>query len=161
MSYNTTSSRCGLSGEDRRTVTGPAELARSEEMFYLENNCAQPSQGGVCEYKPRLGVLLKTVDSVYNGVESVQECQQLCKNLTHYRCVSYDWAHTGPGVCRLSHHDPRTLSHVTQPYLEVKTAATYQLHNCYNLSVTCHHHHMLATVTSNNLFSGKIYTKTR
>ena len=137
------------------------DLERAEEMTYLENNCRPGREVGVCEYKPRLGVLLKTVDSVYNEVSSIQECEALCKNITHYRCVSYDWAHTGPGVCRLSHHTRRTLSHVTEPYLRVKSAATYQLHNCYNLSVTCHHRYMLATVTSNNLFSGKIYTKTR
>ena len=60
------------------------------------------------------------------------------------RCVNIT-----PGHCLY------TLSHVTQPYLRVKSAATYQLHNCYNLSVTCHHRYMLATVTSNNIFSGK------
>ena len=160
VNYNTTSSRCGLSESDRNTVEA-GRLLSGGEMIYLENNCSPGREVGVCEYKPWLGVLLKTVDSVYNNVESIQDCQRLCKNITHYRCVSYDWAHTGPGVCRLSHHSQRTLSHVREPYLQVKSAATYQLHNCYNLSVTCHHGYMLATVTSNNLFSGKIYTKTR
>ena len=113
VNYNTTSSRCELSEEDRNTVT--EGLMTAEEMIYLENNCSPGREVGVCEYKPQLGVLLKTVDSVYNEVESIQECQQLCKNITHYRCVSYDWAHTGPGVCRLSHHNQRTLSHVREP----------------------------------------------
>ena len=65
--------------EDRTSVPGPADLLSSEEMVFLENNCAQAREAGVCEYKPRLGVLLKTVDSVFNGVETIQECQSLCK----------------------------------------------------------------------------------
>ena len=81
--------------------------------------------------------------------------------MVDYHCVSYDYAHTGSGVCRMSHHTRNTLSHITEPYLHVNTSATYALHNCYNLSVTCHHHSMMATVTSDHLFSGKIYAKTR
>ena len=94
-------------------------------------------------------------------MSSIEECQRLCRGLTQYHCASYDWAHTGPGVCRMSHHTPETLSHVTEPYLRVSSAATYTIHNCYNLSVTCHHQSMLATVTSNTMFSGKVYTKSR
>ena len=99
--------------------------------------------------------------SAQSGVESIEECQRLCRDLTSFHCLSYDWAHTGPGVCRLSHHRPETLTHVREPYLRVNTSATYTISNCYNLSVTCHHQSMLATVTSNKEFSGKVYTKSR
>ena len=97
---------------------------------------------------------------MFQDVPTMEACRDLCLTAP-YRCHSFDYGDTGDRVCRLSHHNQRTLSHVTEPYLQVKSAATYQLHNCYNLSVTCHHGYMLATVTSNNLFSGKIYTKTR
>ena len=62
---------------------------------------------------------------------------------------------------RYDYKRPETLGHVREPYLRVNTSATYILHNCYNLSVTCHHQSMLATVTSNKEFSGKVYTKSR
>ena len=148
-----------LSG-DRNSVQSGVKLGSSADMDYLENTCHQ-HQEGVCEFKPVIGALIKTVDSVFNNVESVGECEELCKNMRDYLCLSYDHAHTGPGVCRLSHHTFSTLSHITDPALRADKSATYTLDNCFNLSVTCHHHSMLATVTSNKVFSGKIYSKSR
>ena len=144
----------------RFTAQSSVKLRSSADMDYLENTC-QPHQEGVCEFKPVLGALLKTVDSVHNNVASIGDCQKLCRAKTDYHCVSYDYAHTGSGVCRLSHHTFRTLSHIQDPLLLANKSVTYTLDNCYNLSVTCHHHSMLATVTSNRVFSGKIYTKSR
>ena len=160
INYNKVQKRCSLLAIDRNSAQSAIKLRNSSDMDYLENTCLK-HQRGVCEFKPRLGVLLKTVDSVFKNVRSIGECQKLCKGMTQYECVSYDYAHTGTGVCRMSHHTFRTLSHVTEPYLHVNTSATYTLHNCYNLSVTCHHQSMLATVTSNKMFSGKVYTKSR
>ena len=160
INFNKKLRRCSLLSVDRNTVQSSTKLRVSPNLDYVENTCQQYQQG-VCEFKPTLGVLLKTVDSVYNNVKSIGECQKLCQKMNHYHCVSYDYAHTGSGVCRMSHHTRNTLSHITEPYLHVNTSATYALHNCYNLSVTCHHHSMMATVTSDNLFSGKIYAKTR
>ena len=152
--------RCALLTRDRVTAQSGGTLSNSRDVDYLENTCLQ-RQSGVCDYKPRLGILLKTVDSVHKDVSSIEECQELCRALTRYHCVSYDWAHTGSGVCRMSHHRPETLSHISDPYLHVNTSATYILHNCFDLSVTCHHQSMLATITSNKMFSGKVYSKSR
>ena len=160
VNFNKRSGRCFLLSTNRNTAQSSIKLKFNSDFNYLENTCTGQSNG-VCEFKPKLGILLKTVDSVYNNVSSIEECQRLCSNMRSYHCVSYDFAHTGHGVCRMSHHTSRTLSHVTEPYLMVNTSATYMKHNCYNLSVTCHHQSMMATVTSNHLFSGKIYSKSR
>lgn len=46
---------------------------------YLENNCAE-EPNKLCEFKRLSGRILKTVDSVYQDVSSVDECRELCLN---------------------------------------------------------------------------------
>lgn len=57
------------------------------------------------------GRILKTVDSVYQDVQTVEECRELCLN-SPFRCHSYDHGDTGDHVCRLSHHSKATLADI-------------------------------------------------
>ena len=77
---------------------------------YLENNCVEePTK--LCEFKKMSGRILKTVDSVYQDVQTVEECRELCLN-SPFRCHSYDHGDTGDHVCRLSHHSKATLADI-------------------------------------------------
>lgn len=51
----------------------------------MENNCAE-EPNKLCEFKRLSGRILKTVDSVYQDVSSVDECRELCLN-SPYRYV--------------------------------------------------------------------------
>lgn len=46
---------------------------------YLENHCVE-EPNKLCEFKRLPGRILKTVDSVYQEVSSVDECRELCLN---------------------------------------------------------------------------------
>lgn len=82
----------------------------ADGIDYIENNCVdEPTK--LCEFKKLSGRILKTVDSVYQDVGSVDECRELCLN-SPYRCHSYDYGDTGEMVCRLSHHSRATLTDI-------------------------------------------------
>lgn len=82
----------------------------SVDTDYLENNCVEePTK--LCEFKKMGGRILKTVDSVYQDVQTVEECRELCLN-SPFRCHSYDHGDTGDHVCRLSHHSRATLADI-------------------------------------------------
>lgn len=80
------------------------------DVDYLENNCVEePTK--LCEFKKMSGRILKTVDSVYQDVQTIEECRELCLN-SPFRCHSYDHGDTGDHVCRLSHHSKATLTDI-------------------------------------------------
>ena len=64
------------------------------------------------------GKILKTVDSVYQAIDSREDCEDLC-NSAPFRCHSYDYNDTGDFVCRLSHHSAHTLTQIEEPYLAI------------------------------------------
>lgn len=114
-SYNNGTGTCELSNMDRITVAGGNAFLSADGYDYMENNCVeQPTK--LCEFKKLNGRILKTVDSVYQDVGSVDECRELCLN-SPYRCHSYDYGDTGEMVCRLSHHSRASLSDI-----QVKTS---------------------------------------
>ena len=85
----------------------------------------------MCDFKPLEGKILKTVDSVYQDVKNLEECQQRC--LTgQYKCHSYDFGDPKSPVCRTSHLDKVALAHIENPYIEIAGAVTYELQNCYD-----------------------------
>jgi hypothetical protein len=142
---------------DRLTLAGSSVFQAADGYDYMENNCVEePSK--LCEFKKLNGRILKTVDSVYQDVGSVDECRELCLN-SPYRCHSYDYGDTGEMVCRLSHHSRATLADIQDPYLEVPEAATYELSSCYNVSIDCRSGDMVARIQTSKLFDGKIYAK--
>ncbi|XP_028134661.1 uncharacterized protein LOC114329670 [Diabrotica virgifera virgifera] len=155
--YHNASGNCELSKMDRITVAGSTSFQPADGVEYMENNCIEePTK--LCEFKKLSGRILKTVDSVYQDVGSVDECRELCLN-SPYRCHSYDYGDTGEMVCRLSHHSRATLSDIQDPYLEVPEAATYELSSCYNVSIDCRSGDMIARIQTSKLFDGKIYAK--
>lgn len=90
----------------------------------------------MCDFKQMEGKILKTVDSVYQNVKNLSECQQMCLN-GPYRCRSYDFGDPSNPVCRTSHLDKLSLSHVENPYIEIGGAVTYELQNCYDGKRIC------------------------
>ncbi|XP_060648460.1 uncharacterized protein LOC132786083 isoform X1 [Drosophila nasuta] len=155
--YRRDTGTCELSEMDRSTLAGTNAFQPRPGTDYLENHCIdEPNK--LCEFKRLPGRILKTVDSVYQEVSSVDECRELCLN-SPYRCHSYDYNDTGDMVCRLSHHSRATLSDVQDPYLEVPEASTYELASCYNVTIECGGGDMLARIRTSKLFSGKVYAK--
>ncbi|CAG0896629.1 unnamed protein product [Cyprideis torosa] len=104
------------------------------------------------------GRILKTVDSVYQKVESLDKCRAKCLEQAGI-CNSYDYGDTGDEVCRLSHHTPVTLTHVQEPFLLMDDVATYEIAACYTIGVECLASEMVAYIRSSKLFSGKVYAK--
>ncbi|XP_064072532.1 uncharacterized protein LOC113392897 [Vanessa tameamea] len=155
--YNNKTGECVLSNMDRITLAGTNSFQPNEDIDYLENNCVEePTK--LCEFKKMSGRILKTVDSVYQDVQTIEECRELCLN-SPFRCHSYDHGDTGDHVCRLSHHSRATLADIQDPYLEVPEAATYELSSCYNVSIDCRAGDMVARIQTSKLFDGKIYAK--
>ncbi|XP_062127129.1 uncharacterized protein LOC133839544 [Drosophila sulfurigaster albostrigata] len=148
---------CELSDMDRITLSAGSSVEAYEGADYLENNCAEePSK--LCEFKRISGKIMKTVDSVYQDINTIDECRDLCLN-SPYRCHSYDYNDTGDMVCRLSHHSRATLTDVNDPYLDVPEAATYELSACYNVSIECRSGEMITKIRTSKLFDGKVYAK--
>lgn len=105
------------------------------------------------------GRILKTVDAVYQDVDTLEECRELCL-AAPFKCRSYDFGDTGENVCRLSHHTRSTLGgSVGEPYLMVPEASTYELSSCYNVTVECRASGMVAKIQTTKLFNGKVYVK--
>jgi len=155
--YNNGSGECDMSEMDRLTVAGSGAFVSTQGYDYLENNCVEEPVK-LCEFKKLSGRILKTVDSVYQDVYSLEECKELCLN-SPFRCHSYDYGDTGEKVCRLSHHSRATLADIQDPYLDVPEASTYELSACYNVSIDCRSGDMVAKIKTSKLFSGKIYAK--
>ncbi|XP_036325298.1 uncharacterized protein LOC118738469 [Rhagoletis pomonella] len=154
--YRNTKS-CELSEMDRITLTGTSAFQRQDTVDYLENNCVdEPNK--LCEFKRLPGRILKTVDSVFQDINSIDECRDLCLN-SPYRCHSYDYGDTGDMVCRLSHHSRTTLTDVQDPYLDVPEATTFELSSCYNVTIECGAIDMVARIRTSKLFDGKVYAK--
>lgn len=64
---------------DRFTLAGSNAFQAHAGTEYLENNCAE-EPNKLCEFKRLPGRILKTVDSVYQDIGSVDECRELCLN---------------------------------------------------------------------------------
>lgn len=155
--YHNATGICELSNMDRITVAGGAGFQPADGYDYMENNCVEePTK--LCEFKKLTGRILKTVDSVYQDVGTIEECRDLCLN-SPYRCHSYDYGDTGEMVCRLSHHSRATLADIQDPYLDVPEAASYELSSCYNVTIDCRSGDMVARIQTSKLFDGKIYAK--
>ncbi|XP_017073381.1 LOW QUALITY PROTEIN: uncharacterized protein LOC108109396 [Drosophila eugracilis] len=155
--YYAHSGLCELSDMDRITLSDEANIAAYDGADYLENNCAEePSK--LCEFKRVAGRILKTVDSVHQNVQSLDECRDLCLTAP-FRCHSYDYNETGELVCRLSHHSRATLTDLSEPYLSIEEAATYEQSACYNVSIDCRSGEMVTKIRTSKLFDGKVYAK--
>jgi len=157
VNYNQATGDCRLSDMDRHTMAGTGAFKVSSDSDYMENNCVDDPVK-LCEFQKLDGRILKTVDSVFQDVATIDDCRQLCLTVP-YRCHSFDYADTGDNVCRLSHHALATLSNIQEPYLEIAGAATYELSSCYNVTIDCRSGDMVAKIRTSKIFNGKIYAK--
>lgn len=143
---------------DRHVVAGSTAFQPTPGTDYMERNCIVGEPRRLCIYDRVKGKILKTVDSVYQAIDSREDCEDLC-NSAPFRCHSYDYNDTGDFVCRLSHHSAHTLTQIEEPYLAIEEATTYELSACYNVSIDCHSGDMVANIVTSTLFDGKVYAK--
>ena len=85
-----------------------------------------------------------------------QFISSLLSLLDYFRCHTYDFGATGPGICRLSHHSSATLRHVEDPYLVARGAHSYEMGACFNVTIECQANYMVANVAANRMFDGKV-----
>jgi len=149
---------CSLLDVDRHVLAGTTAFQPQQGIDYLERSCIVGEPRRLCIYDRVKGKILKTVDSVYQAIDSREDCEDLC-NTAPFRCHSYDYNDTGDFVCRLSHHSAHTLTQIEEPYLAIEEATTYELSSCYNVSIDCHSADMVATIVTSTRFDGKIYAK--
>ncbi|XP_037075431.1 uncharacterized protein LOC119096634 [Pollicipes pollicipes] len=156
-SYTAETSECQLSDMDRHTSASMGAFQEQEGTDFLENNCVdEPVK--LCEFQGLEGRILKTVDSVHQQVETIEECRELCL-AANFRCHTYDYGDTGDKVCRLSHHAVATLRQIEEAYLEIPGSTSYELSSCYNVTIDCRAGNMVAHIKTSKLFSGKVYAK--
>lgn len=148
-----------ISQADNWPLQQYVDMPANALVDYLENNCVyEPNK--LCEFRKIQNRVLKTVDSIYQDISSLDECKQKCLNAP-YRCYSFDYGDTSERVCRTSHLDQASLLSVKEPYLDVVGAITYELASCFNVSIQCRAREMVALVSSSKMFKGKIYVKSR
>ncbi|XP_076029180.1 uncharacterized protein LOC143018026 [Oratosquilla oratoria] len=155
--FNNVTGECRISDMDRHTSVGTGAFKAGDNTEYLESNCVDDPVR-LCEFQKMDGRILKTVDSVLQEVETLDDCKKMCLS-SPYRCHSFDYGDTGKDVCRLSHHHAASLSHITQPYLDIPGASTYELSSCYNVTINCRSGDMVAKIKTSKIFNGKIYAK--
>lgn len=138
FNYNAQSTDCVLNEMDRHTISQPGSSA-SNRYFrpaddpatdYFESNCVR-DPNKLCDFKAIKGKMIKTVDNVYQGVDTDQECRRICLEAS-YRCFSYDLGDPSNKVCRTSHLNSASLTHINEAYFEAPGAVTYELASCYN-----------------------------
>ncbi|RWS27207.1 uncharacterized protein B4U80_09649 [Leptotrombidium deliense] len=168
VNYFNETNECNISDMDRHTITSTANYDKfftpSQSVEYLENNCIQEPIR-LCDFKAIKGRVLKTVDSVYQDIKTVDECRKKCLN-SQYRCYSFDLGDPSNKVCRTTHLDTGSLSHINEPYFEIPDAVTYELNSCYNgndycMTILCRSREMIAKIKTNRIFNGKVYSKTK
>lgn len=162
FNFDSTSGQCTLSAMDRHTLsvagsTGTRNFRPADKpgIDYFESNCVrEPNK--LCDFKAIKGKVVKTVDSVYQGVATDDECRRKCLE-SQFRCFSYDLGDSNnkvsytvsetiasllgaaqPQVCRTSHLDSSSLTHISEAYFEAPGAVTYELASCFdgNCSMT-------------------------
>jgi len=156
--FSVATGECRISDMDRHTVAGTTAFTESLGDEYLENNCVDDPVK-LCDFQLLENRIMKTVDSVYQDVPTMEACRDLCLTAP-YRCHSFDYADTGDRVCRLSHHTSTTLTQIQDPFLVIgDVRGTFELSSCYNVTIDCRSSDMVATITTNKIFTGKIYAK--
>ncbi|XP_037089518.1 uncharacterized protein LOC119109871 [Pollicipes pollicipes] len=156
-SYSAASGECTLSEVDRFTIRQGEALTPDPQYEYFESNCVNDPVR-MCEFEPKKGKILKTVDVVFQEVASRDDCQRLCLG-ANFRCHTFDFGDTGERVCRLSHHGEASLAHVQEPYLKIPEATSYERQSCYNVTLQCNGANMVATIQTSRIFNGKIYAR--
>lgn len=66
---------------DRHTAVGTGAFRSADNSDFLENNCVDDPVR-LCEFQKMEGRILKTVDSVYQDVATLDDCKRLCLTAT-------------------------------------------------------------------------------
>ncbi|XP_065569020.1 uncharacterized protein LOC136032661 [Artemia franciscana] len=148
---------CLLSDNDRHSVTFRGGFSTSNGSFYMESNCVDDNVK-LCDFVKKEGRILKTVDAVFEDIESFEDCKKLCLD-GNFRCHSFDYGDIAEKVCRISHHSMNTLSHIKEPYLDVPSSSTYEITSCFNVTIDCRASEMIVKVKASRNFNGKIYAR--
>ncbi|XP_074604175.1 uncharacterized protein LOC141857583 [Brevipalpus obovatus] len=169
VNFDNLTGLCSLSDIDRHAIQAIQSKPPKSPVFspsqspstdYYESNCVEEPKS-LCEFRQIKGKILKTVDSIHENIETPEECQTACLNST-YRCFSYNIGDSVKGkVCRTSHLESGTLTHIEEPYLEVKDSITYERVACYKVNIICKAREMIAHVQTSKLFNGKVYAKSK
>lgn len=87
-----------ISPEEKQELRS-AILTEAPAFDYIEMNCrgrndeiakADPNQGQfLCDFKPLPGLVLKTVDAIYEGISSLSDCKRKCLEAP-FQCYSFD-----------------------------------------------------------------------
>lgn len=153
---------CQMSDVDRHSVQSNLQkhfVPAEDGTEYIENNCVDPPVR-LCEFRKINGKILKTVDAVFQEVQTLEGCRKKCLGVD-YRCQSFDLGDPTNSVCRLSHLASPSLANIEDPYLEMPGAATYEIASCYNVTIECRSREMVAYVHTTKVFNGKVYVRSR
>ncbi|KAI1292484.1 hypothetical protein HDE_06924 [Halotydeus destructor] len=167
FNYDSKTGECALSDMDRHALSEPGRASGTKHfrsasvatVDYFESNCViEPNK--LCDFKALKGRIMKTVDSIYEGITDDKECRQKCLE-ADYRCFSYDLGDPNNKICRTSHLDSSSLTHINEAYFETKGSTTFELASCFNVTVECGAKNMRAVIQTNRIFGGKVYDKTK
>lgn len=151
---------CTLSDMSRQVLTTQlTRVSAPRRVDYFENMCA-PEPRAYCEFNRIKGRVLKTSNLVKSKVESEEECRKLCVDAT-FACQYYHYAQLSEDECSISHHTSTTLAHISEPYVFSADFTSYEVRGCFDVDLTCLSRTMIATITTNRLFDGMAYARTR
>merc|ERR1719331_3417939 len=141
--YFQTDQECRLSRESRRSQPS-SYRATTQDVDYLENQCAREKRPGNCEYDEYSGQDLGFAD-IQMTTRSQELCGEQCDQTSAFNCRSYSYF-PSTGVCRLSGDD--TVSASPSAVTERAGALYYQRAPCVDLSLVCTANSMTVTLNT-------------
>ncbi|KAI1289639.1 hypothetical protein HDE_09128 [Halotydeus destructor] len=167
FNFDSKTNECSLSDMDRHALSEPGKASGTRyfrpasvaTVSYFESNCVS-EPNALCDFKPLKGKVMKTVDSIYEGITTDKECRLKCLE-ADYRCFSYDLGDPNNKICRTSHLDSSSLTHIKEAYFDTKGSTTFELASCFNVTIECGAKNMKAVIQTNRIFGGKVYDKTK
>ena len=75
--FNNQTGNCQISDMDRHTVVGSGAFKPAANTDFMEANCVDDPVK-LCEFQKMDGRILKTVDSVFQDVDTIDDCKKLC-----------------------------------------------------------------------------------
>jgi len=143
---------CHLSQETRRSQPA-AYRATTEDIDYLENQCADEQTNGRCDYQEYPGQDLGFGDLQLTATDK-DECQERCDKNQAFICRSMTYF-PATSVCRLSGDD--NLSAGPTAVATRRGANYYQKAPCVDLSLVCTATSMTVTLNTLDGFVGKMF----
>jgi len=152
--YFQSDQECRLSRESRRSQPS-SYRATTQDVDYLENQCAREKRPGNCEYDEYSGQDLGFAD-IQMTTRSQELCGEQCDQTSAFNCRSYSYF-PSTGVCRLSGDD--TVSASPAAVTERAGALYYQRAPCVDLSLVCTANSMTVTLNTEEPFGGRLFAQ--